>query len=128
MLKEWSKKKKKIQPSLRDSLWGFLEHLLTLNLPLPRASPYWDNIFSVLPSRGTIGPQSLIPQLLEVAFEILNNWDQAEEEERNWRENRQARAQAKLRPQLSATHCNLRTTQGIPRKLSYLSGGKTSKA
>ena len=38
------------------------------------------------------GPQTPMPQLLEVAFGVFNNWDQAEEEERNWHENRQARA------------------------------------
>ena len=35
-------------------------------------------------------------QLLEVAFSIFNNWDQAEEEERAQHEKRQARDQAKL--------------------------------
>ena len=33
-------------------------------------------------------------QLLEVAFGVFNNQDQAEEEQRSWHENRQARAQA----------------------------------
>ena len=37
-----------------------------------------------------------MPQLLEVAFGVLNNRDQAEEEERTQGENRQARAHAKL--------------------------------
>ena len=35
-------------------------------------------------------------QLLEVAFSLFNNWDQAEEEERAQHEKRQARDQAKL--------------------------------
>ena len=41
-----------------------------------------------------LGPQTLMSQLLEVAFGVFNNQDQAEEEQRSWHENRQARAQA----------------------------------
>ena len=124
--KEWPKKIKKIHPSFRGRLRGLLEHLLILILPLLRANPYWDNS-PPQKLEAQLGPQSLMPQLLEVAFGILNNWDQAEEEDRNWRASGQATAQAKLGPQLSAVPCNLRTTQGVPRKFSHLPGGKTSK-
>ena len=41
-----------------------------------------------------LGPQTLMSQLLEVAFGVFNNQDQAEEEQRSWHENRQARARA----------------------------------
>ena len=37
-----------------------------------------------------------MPQLLDVAFGVFNNQDQAQEEERPQREKRQARAHAKL--------------------------------
>ena len=37
-----------------------------------------------------------MPQLLDVAFGVFNNQDQAQEEERPQREKRQARARAKL--------------------------------
>ena len=108
--------------------------------PLERAFRTFTNIDSSTPEsqpllrqqsapklEAQLGPQSLMPQLLEVAFGILNNWDQAEEEDRNWRASGQATAQAKLGPQLSAVPCNLRTTQGVPRKFSHLPGGKTSR-
>ena len=42
------------------------------------------------------GAQTPVIQLLEVAFGVFNIWAQAEEEERNWQEKRQARAEAKL--------------------------------
>ena len=125
-LKEWPKKIKKIHPSFR----GPLERAFRTFANIDSSTPEGQSLLgqqSAPKLEAQLGPQSLIPQLLEVAFWILNNWDQAEEEERNWHENGQATAQAKLRPQLSAVPCNLRTTQGVPRKFSHLPGGKTSK-
>ena len=43
-----------------------------------------------------LGPQNPMPQLLDVAFGVFNNGDQAQEEERNQREKRQTRFHAKL--------------------------------
>ena len=56
-----------------------------------------------------LGPQTPMPQLLEMIFGLFNNPDQAEEEEKTQRENRKVRAQAKLSCQLHLS------TSGQPR-------------
>ena len=81
----------------------------------------WNNILSASPS--LILGQSYnqthklpCPQLLEVAFGVFNNWDQAEKEER---------IQVKTgRPGLVQPQDNPRG----PRSFNHLPGGKTSKA
>ena len=84
-------------------MWWLLESLLTF-IPPSRVKPCWENILSASwpPDIRTklqklkLGPQTPIPQLLEVLLRVFHNRDQAEGEERNQHENRQARAQAKL--------------------------------
>ena len=68
-----------------------------------------------------------MPQLLEVAFQIFDNWDQAKEEERTWCKSRQARAHAKL---VAITVSHVLQPQDNPRgprKFNHPPGDKTSK-
>ena len=132
-----TQKKKKIQPSFRDGLWRLLENLLTLIPPSLRVNHCWENILSAsLPlilggnwkhQKLHLGPQTPMPQLIEVAFWVFNNRDQAEEEERIQCENRQARAHAKLIAIAVSHALQPQDNPRGPRSFNHLSRGETSK-
>ena len=74
-----------------------------------------------------LGPQTPMPQLLEVAFGVFNDRDKAEEEERTQCANRQARAQAKLMAIAVSHALQPQDNPREPRKFNHPPGGKTSK-
>ena len=68
-----------------------------------------------------------MPQLLDVAFGVFNNRDQAEKEERTQHEKRQARAHAKLIAVAVSHALQPQDNPRGPRKSNSPSGGKTNK-
>ena len=79
------------------------------------------------PPKSQFGPQTPMPQLLDVVFGVFNNREQAEEEERTQHEKRQARAHAKLIAVAVSHALRPQDNPRGPRRSNSPSGGKTNK-
>ena len=79
------------------------------------------------PQKLQFGPQTPMPQLLDVAFGVFNTGDQDQEKERTQQEKRQASVHAQL---ITVAVNHALQPQDNPRgpiKSTYPSGGKANK-
>lgn len=131
-LKEQPKKEKKTQPYFRDGL-RFSKKSADLDPSTPEGQSLLGQHFISHPAPDSrrklqtlqFGPQTPMPQPLEETSGLFTDPDQTEEEERTWRANRLARAQAKLRAMLLAVRPQ--DDPRGPRKFNCPPGGKAGR-